>query len=187
MSYYHPFQKLCYISQSGGDGLLLAAAGPQILSLDLTNGGILSRWPDDAPRSDEKPSYERSTNGEMLGRSVDDDPPTKRRKTSPSQEEDQDSRESSISVEFVSERAKGQRRKKKKVVKSPPPNVSHILSTGDGRHVVAVTAEDKCVRVFELVAAGFLKLLSERQGSYVSLDMGCAYYCVDVCQKDFVL
>jgi tRNA (guanine-N(7)-)-methyltransferase subunit TRM82 len=186
MSYCHPFQKLCYISQSGGNGLLLAAAGPQILSFDLTNGGILSRWPNDAARPNVRPGSEKSTNGDVLARSVDDDPPTKRRKTSPSQEEEQDSRESSVSVKFVSERAKGQRRKKKEVVQSPLPNVSHILSTADRRHVVVVTAEDKCIRVFELLAPGFLKLLSERQGRYVSIDMGCAYCCVDVCQKDFV-
>ena len=182
MSCYHPFQTLCYVSQSGGIGLLFAAAGPHILSLDLRNGGVLSKWPDEAPQSAQMQVYEGSRNGD-----TDDDPSNKRRKLSPSQvEEEQESPESSVSVEFVSERVKGQRRKTKKVVKSTLPNVSHILSTRNGQYVVAVTAEDKCIRVFELEDFGRLKLLSERQGSHVRVDVNCAYHCVDVCRRDFV-
>ena len=43
------------------------------------------------------------------------------------------------------------------------PKVSHLLSTRTGQYVVAVTADDKNVRVFELEASGVLKLLSARQ------------------------
>lgn len=158
ISHHHPFQKLCYIRQYGDIGLLLAATGPNILSLDLQNGGVLSRWPNDLSQSAER-------NGDLNSRFMDDDPPTKRRKLSPSQqqeEERQDSRESSISIEFVSERAKGQRRKRKKIVNSALPNVSQVICTVDGRHIIAVTAEDKCIRVLELDVLGRLNLLSER-------------------------
>ncbi len=186
MSHYHPFQKLCHIIQSGDSGLLLAAAGPYILSLDLKNGGVLLKWPNDVHESSERQAEEGSRNGDFVGNTLDGHRPTKRRKLSFSQEEEeQDARQSSVSIEFVSERAKGQRRKKK-IVKSSLPNVSHVLSTVDGRHVVAVTAEDKCIRVFELDSLGHLKLLSERQGSRPTSDVDCAYCCVDVCQRDFV-
>lgn len=155
MSHYHPFQKLCYICQAGGISLLLAAVGPHVLALDLKNGGMVSKWPEDVISSAE--------NGDLARNSMNDDPPIKRRKLSPSHEgEHQDSSGSSVSVEFVSERTKGQRRKKKKILKSPSPNISHIISTANGRHVIAVTAEDKRIRVFELTTTGGLKLLSER-------------------------
>ncbi|KAF7509524.1 hypothetical protein GJ744_007924 [Endocarpon pusillum] len=157
----HPFQKLCCISQSGDIHLLLVATGPHILSLDLKNGGILSRWPNDAVQSAERRSLEELGNGIM-----DDDPPAKRRKPNLSKrqqdEQEDESRDSSTSVEFVSERAKGQRRKKKETVKAVLPNVSHIIATLDGLRVVATTAEDKCIRVFELDSSGQLTLLSER-------------------------
>ena len=181
----HPFQKLYYISQSGNIHLLLVATGPNILSLDLKNGGILSKWPNDAVQSAERQSLEESGNGVM-----DDDPPAKRRKPNPSNwqqdEQEDDSRDSSISVEFVSERAKGQRRKKKKTVKPVLPNVSHIIATLDGFHVVATTAEDKCIRVFELDSSGQLRLLSERHNDRISIIVDCAYRCIDVCQRDSV-
>lgn len=184
ISHYHPFQKLCCINLSGDIHLLLAATGPHILSLDLKNGGILSKWPNDGLQSAKKQSLGESRNGLM-----DDDPPAKRRKpnTSDRQQDGQedDSRGSSISVEFVSERAKGQRRKKK-IMKSVLPNVSHIIATRDGCHVVATTAEDKCIRVFELNSSGQLKLLSERHRGHISIIVDCAYGCIDVCQRDSV-
>ncbi len=185
MSQCHPFQKLCCINQSNDIHILLAATGPHILSLDLKNGGVLSKWPDDAIRNIERQSLEESENGIM-----DDHLPVKRRKPNPSgrqqDEEEDDSRDSSISVEFVSERAKGQRRKKKKIMKPMLPNVSHIIATLDRLHVVATTAEDKCIRVFELDSSGQLRLLSERHHSHISIIVDCAYCCIDVCQRDSV-
>lgn len=181
----HPFQKLCCISQSGDIHLLLVATGPHILSLDLKNGGILAKWP-----NDDAQSAERQSLGELENGIMDDDPPAKRSKPNPSKrqqdEQEEDSGDSSISVEFVSERAKGQRRKKKKTVKSVLPNVSHIIATLDGLRVVATTAEDKCIRVFELDSSGQLTLLSERHNDRISIIVDCAYCCIDVCQRDSV-
>lgn len=189
LAHYHPFQKLCYVGQVGSVGLLLAAAGPYILSLNLESGGVLSKWPDDTSRLPHEQAFGGSLNGASRSRSKDDDPPSKRRKLSTSPEgvaEDQDSDESSFSVEFVSERAKGQRRKRKKMVKPTLPNVSHISCTADGHHVIAATAEDKCVRVFEIDSLGRLKPQSQRQGNQISVTINCAYYSVDVCLNDFV-
>ena len=164
MTTCHPFQKLCCTNRTGDSSFLLAATGPYILSLDLKNGGVLSKWPANTP------GLEESSNGNVRGRDVDDDSPNKRRKISPSEGVDEQySRESSVSIEIVSERAKGQRRKKKKIVQSTLPNVSQIISTTDGRLVIAVTAEDKCIRVFELDSRGRLKPLSERKETHVSI------------------
>ena len=181
MSCYHPFQKLCYIDPSGAGQVLLAATGPRILSLDLKNGGVLSRWPHDTPAPEEQ------SDGDLYGRPSSDDSPRKRRKISPQEgAEEQESPESSVSIEFVSERAKGQRRKKKKIVQPTLPNVSQIISTADGTHVIAVTAEDKCIRVFELDSVGRLKQLSERQGTHINAQRDCAYRGIDVCRRDCV-
>ncbi|KAF2498631.1 tRNA methyltransferas-like protein [Lophium mytilinum] len=43
-----------------------------------------------------------------------------------------------------------------------PPNVSKLVVTSDYQHLVAVTAEDKCLRVFRLDLTGRLEPLSER-------------------------
>jgi tRNA (guanine-N(7)-)-methyltransferase subunit TRM82 len=165
MSHYHPFQKLCYSKQSGRIGFLLAATGPHVLCVDLENGGVPSKWPDNVDRPTDGKSYEGSRNGDLPSESMEDDPSSKRRKLSPSQEDkEEESPGSSVSIEFVSERAKGQRRKKK-IVDSALPNVSHVVATLDGRHVIVVTAEDKCIRVFSINSSGRLKLSSERQGA----------------------
>ena len=42
------------------------------------------------------------------------------------------------------------------------PPVIKLAGTSDGHHVVAVTGEDKCIRVFELPEDGCLIQLSER-------------------------
>ena len=42
------------------------------------------------------------------------------------------------------------------------PLVIKLSGTSNGRHVVAVTGEDKCIRVFDLAADGTLMQLSQR-------------------------
>jgi tRNA (guanine-N(7)-)-methyltransferase subunit TRM82 len=162
MSHYHPFQKLCYSRQSEGIGFLLAATGPYVLCVDLHNGGVASKWPDDVARPTDEISHEGPKNGDLPRDSMEDEHPPKKRRLSQSQgDKEENSPESSVSIEFVSERAKGQRRKKKIVI-SALPKVSHIVATLNGRHIIAVTAEDKCIRVFSLSPSGCLRLLSER-------------------------
>jgi tRNA (guanine-N(7)-)-methyltransferase subunit TRM82 len=156
----HPFQKLCYIDKSDR-GLLLAAGESYIYSFRLATGEILSTWPLDF---DNDPSDVE--NGVATQRDHAREPPSKKRRLS-AEEDAAQSSDSSLSVEIVAERAKGQRRKKTPV-DSKLPNVSHLIATKDAKHVVAVSIEDKCIRVFELGSVpgpgsrGNLKLLSER-------------------------
>jgi tRNA (guanine-N(7)-)-methyltransferase subunit TRM82 len=191
-SYYHPIQKLCSIGNGKYANILLVAVGPYILSLDLKVGDVLSQWPVHPPQSDQAQAFEVPGCGELSERYVKDGPKSKRRKVTPSRENDEvqqakDPRDSSTSPEFVSERFNERSRGPKEVSRSTLPNVSHIICTVDGYHVLAVTAEDKCIRVFKLELSGHLKLLSERHFSQISTASSCAYSCVDVCQKDFVL
>ncbi|KAL8706748.1 MAG: hypothetical protein Q9201_000273 [Fulgogasparrea decipioides] len=84
------------------------------------------------------------------------EPPTKRQKRSSS-----DNRSESSSAEIVIEDGKS---KPSKSTKPRPttPNVVNLASTADGQFVVAVTDEDKCIRVFRLSPNGILQQLSER-------------------------
>lgn len=177
---YHPIQKLCYVSQAGGVDFLLTAVGPHIVSLGLENGGVLSKWPDHTHKTSQTGVGDESGNRDLDDESREDDPPSKRRKLDSTEEntEEQDSGESSGSIEFASERTKGQRRKKKKIVVTPLPNVSHLICTIDGRYVIAATAEDKCIRVFEIDSGGRLKPLSERQAKpYIDRCELCLLIC----------
>lgn len=149
----HPFQKLCYVPSSSK--LLLAAAGSHIFSFTLRSGKLLAQWPSNAQEDDKSDEVENEGSQKV------EEPVSKRRKVEPIMA-DENSSDSSVSVEIVAERAKGQRRKQKPV-NSTVPKVSHIVATKDQRHVIAVTTEDKCIRVFELGKKGKLKLLSERQ------------------------
>jgi len=148
--FVYPFQKIYYVGPRGnGFDILLAAAGSHIFSFDIPSGTLLGQWPSD------------SQDGKESDASQSDEWPAKRRKVAANGEGDVFS-ESSESVEFVAERVKGQRRKKK-TVESKLPNVSHLVMSKDRKHIISVTAEDKCIRVFELRGNGKLRVLSSRR------------------------
>ncbi len=153
--YEHPFQRLCYIGPvPGGSQLLLAAAGSHIFSFSLSSGELLGQWPSTGNDSD------KSDAADYGGIANDEGPPNKKRKVIKSTVNGNFS-DSSGSMEIVAERAKGQRRKAK-VVSATLPKVSHVILTNEKKHIVAVTTEDKCIRVFEVQKGAKLKLLSER-------------------------
>lgn len=150
MSILHPFQKLCFVAPpSKAQKILLAATGPYICSFDTLTGKLLSRWPDDQDEDDTFDDPPRE--GEGLG-----ERPAKRPKLSSA-----DNNESDDSIEIVAERAKGARRKPK-VVNTKLPNVSHLCATRNGSHIIAATADDKCIRVLRISSRGGLVPLSER-------------------------
>ncbi|KAK7542895.1 uncharacterized protein J3D65DRAFT_615316 [Phyllosticta citribraziliensis] len=62
-----------------------------------------------------------------------------------------------------SETPEGPPGKKRKVSQdSSRPNIIKLTTSHDGAHVVAITGEDKCVRVFAIAANGELQHVSER-------------------------
>ncbi|KAF1353672.1 hypothetical protein BDV97DRAFT_119980 [Delphinella strobiligena] len=118
----HPYQivRVCNAAHFGNAGLLLAACGPKIVSVNLEDGLIISQWPAEA---------------EMLaqdgqGTSEDEGPP-------------------------------GKKRKLEKPGAALPTVIKLVLSP-DQTHAVAVTGDDKCIRVFEITKSGTLIELSQR-------------------------
>ena len=156
MSERHPFQKLCY--PKGSPEALLAASGPYIICQSLEGDGSVTRWPtseDDTDDLSDKEAQYGNGNGEG-------DRPAKRQRLSSNSDSLPSRQESEESVEIISERTKGQRRKPKPVIESKLPDVSHMLSTAEGKHIIVVTADDKCIRVLERRKGGRLRSISER-------------------------
>lgn len=146
--FQHPIQRIQYVEgQALPQRLLIASAGPKLYSYDAENGRRLSVWPRDIETSNDH-AIASST---REGADVDDQgPPEKKRKLSPSAE--QASEESKHNGQETIE---------------PKPsgtwsNIPLIVPSPTGSHIVAVTAEDKCIRVFEVGTDGSLKQLSER-------------------------
>jgi len=76
----------------------------------------------------------------------------------------QESEASEASIEIKTEgrqRQKGERRKPK-IPDLTLPHVSHLITTSDGKHAIAITAEDKAVRVFNVSRNGRLRQVSSR-------------------------
>ncbi|KIX96574.1 uncharacterized protein Z520_07840 [Fonsecaea multimorphosa CBS 102226] len=148
-----PFQKLCCVQPADGQQpFLLAASGPVINSLSLKDGSLLNRWPPSDPEDEEYD--EASTNGQETR-------PPKRRKLGEGTRGELAHQESEDSIEIISERKKGERRKPK-VENTTLPNVSHIITTSDGKTAICVTGEDKSVLVFDVLTGGVLNLKSQR-------------------------
>jgi tRNA (guanine-N(7)-)-methyltransferase subunit TRM82 len=159
MSIPHPFQCIQIAQPPAVDNrddgmILIGAAGPRIFSFSLRHGNLLTEWPsedDDEDLSDGSAERAASTsehanNGE---------PPEKRRKVSSPNDKSESS-----SAEFVLERPKGRRRRRPG--EPALPTVAKLAVTGDSKSLVAVTAEDKCLRVFEIGARGKLRQQSQR-------------------------
>ena len=158
----HPFQCLlyCSLSEHREDDVVVAAAGPFIHSFSVQPGTLLSSWS----------SYDQTTlpvkrNDGIVtnsGGSLDtvdieySERPQKRQKLSVI-EGDSDS----TSTEIVIKGA-GHSKASSKGDKRKYPQITNLAASSTGKYVVAVTGEDKCIRVFGFSIGGILKQLSER-------------------------
>ena len=158
----HPYQCLLYCSRSDHNeaGVLVAASGPYIHTFSAQHGTHLSTWPSN---QDFKQSTQKAKGTEAGSELIEDQSsshedshrPQKRRKLSPPR----DDSGSSAEIVVNGGNANGQNSNLKQA--SNPP-VIKLAGTSTGQYVVAVTGEDKCLRVFELSENGCLKPLSER-------------------------
>jgi hypothetical protein len=149
----HPFQKLCCVPEtSERSSILLAAAGSSILTFDLTGSLVSHGPPFEEPASFDWGEADDFTNGPS---------PFKRRKIEHPNALSISREASEDSVEIVAERQKGERRRPK-VEESMLPNVSHLISTSDGRAIISVTTEDKSINTFAMSNAGKLIIKSQR-------------------------
>jgi tRNA (guanine-N(7)-)-methyltransferase subunit TRM82 len=141
VNYQHPIQCIRYVErqQAGFRNLFVASAGSKIYTYAAETGKQLAIWPEAANAAD-------STVVSVAPSSEGDEPSAKKRKVSPVPEQT----------------AKGDQSKSSNAWSTIP-----ILAvSSDGNHIVAVTGEDKCLRVFEIEEGGNLKQLSERYVHY---------------------
>ncbi|GMF68864.1 unnamed protein product [Aspergillus oryzae] len=153
-----PLQCLQYLEKRGAESqrFLIASSGGKIYSYAAETGQRLSSWPQDVDASNANNSKATETE---TG-SEDQAPPEKKRKVSPSEEGPAETSKSTVKASTWS---------------SIPCLVAH--SNGD--YVIALTAEDKCVRVLRLKDDGTLEQLSERPCSIALTDDGNTILCGD--------
>ncbi|CAI7590963.1 unnamed protein product [Penicillium manginii] len=139
-NFQHPFQCLNYTKQqsSSSAGFLIASAGRRLYSYAAANGQCLDVWPKTVQSSSESASEDQV-------------PAEKRRKLSTAPDDQ-------------NEESKEKPSTKKAPGNQLPEwtNIPILLTSSDGKHVVAVTADDKCIRVFSLSEDGKLDEISSR-------------------------
>ncbi|PGH18634.1 hypothetical protein AJ79_00413 [Helicocarpus griseus UAMH5409] len=151
MPFQHPFQCIQCIQRPGAQGqnFLVGAAGPKLYVLDSTAGDQLSVWPSNI-ESESKKDNAKDTESHDHGNVGGNEPPEKKRKLSPTPQE----------VKQSERKANGS--EKSQDSKLAWSTIPIITASKSGEHVVAVTGEDKCIRVFKVDASGALSQLSER-------------------------
>ena len=160
----HPYQCLLYCQQASQSetGILVGACGSSIRTFNAQNGQYLSSWPpfqSIAHARSVESSNTKESEEPLLKDPLEDEPerPTKRQRLSPAREES-----ASSSTEIVVAGDSDNREVSTSQQPSIPPIIK-LAGTSTGEHVIAVTGEDKCIRVFDLAADGTLTQLSERQ------------------------
>ncbi|EEU46443.1 uncharacterized protein NECHADRAFT_79056 [Fusarium vanettenii 77-13-4] len=162
--------------------VLFAARGGKIHSFSLDDGAHLSTWkhPDvdkvDAAvkaisdeASSEKPVSQEPTVAEG---EANDEPPAKRQKVEEpkdeavkeTEQEDPDKQASGKKKGGKKSKNRNQPRNKEHNISRVPdrPVITHLTSTSDGSHVLAITGHDKAIWVFENDGKGNLTQLSKR-------------------------
>ena len=159
----HPYQCLYYCQQANRSetGILVAASGCYIHTFNSQSGKHLSTWPSIEKDGQSQSVGDRNENElETLDRKVsrqgDSEPPTKRPKVSLARDE---SGSSSAEIVVAGDDDNGEWSSPRKI---PVSQIIKLAGTANGEQVVAVTAEDKCIRVFDLATDGTLTQLSQR-------------------------
>jgi tRNA (guanine-N(7)-)-methyltransferase subunit TRM82 len=125
--------------------LLVASAGPNLYSFSAEDGRRLSIWPR-AQHSSSEAQLEKN------GDADSGEPPEKKRRIS-----SEDQKNDQVGPEPSAQEG----------AQSGKPSTSWstipiVVASPTGHHIVAVTGEDKCIRVFEIGTDGSLVQLSER-------------------------
>jgi tRNA (guanine-N(7)-)-methyltransferase subunit TRM82 len=139
-NFQHPFQCIQFIKKRNGEhrDVFVASAGAKLFSYAADSGRRLSVWPQDGADNNIHGTNCAGSNPETEG------PPEKKRKVEPSSEKEGDA---------------GTAASKKSCTWT---NIPILTSTPDGEYLVALTGEDKCIRVFQIEEDGSFVHLSER-------------------------
>lgn len=151
-----PFQCVASCKNQEGLDIILAASGAWIYVFNASDGVNSFQWSHTIAQSRLNTSLEDIRNDLSGATDAEVERPGKRRKLS-----DADDASESTSTEIVVD-GPDQPRRKRKAKNLPTPAVIKLVATLSGRYVVAVTGEDKCIRVLEVMADGGLNQLSER-------------------------
>ena len=158
----HPYQCLacCPRSDQSRANILVAASGPFIHTFDLENGNYLSTWSSCSATTidNQAPTNGKTTHVQGSTPATEHEVPErpqKRQKLSSKRED------SGSSAEIVVEGSNSDEDTKLTQPSNPP--IIKLACSTTGQYVVAVTGEDKAIRVFELSTNGALSQLSERQ------------------------
>ncbi|KAL8943769.1 MAG: hypothetical protein Q9216_000875 [Gyalolechia sp. 2 TL-2023] len=157
----HPLQciLLCTLASEDQSGILLAASRSKIFVFSVANGNLIYVWQDATNQIEDLPTVTQPIANTSYNDSHDpSEPPAKRqRPSSPGKEPD------SSSAEIVTGEVQRESQKSNKP-STTNSNVIKLAVTSDGRFVVAVTDEDKSIRVLRLEDDRKLQQLSKRQG-----------------------
>lgn len=146
MALRQPIQRIAQLQRAQRD-IFVTAAGPNLYTFDAQDGAQLDVWP--APAADQNSlsgENQPLTKAESTPDRAGTPPPEKKRKLSPTSgaaKDDTNAQKSSITW----------------------TTIPLLLCTPSGEHVITVTAEDKCLRVFAIGIDGTLKQQSERSVS----------------------
>ena len=157
-----PFHRILYCDRKESSSLIIAASGDCIHSFSALTGTLLSSWSQN--RGSFSPIQQPRTQaaGSADFWAASSERPVKRRRLSGSAEVSD-----STSAEIVIDNDnKKPRRQKPKI--EPVPAVTNIMVNSTGKHIIAVTGEDKCIRVLEVLADNTLLQISERYATYLS-------------------
>ena len=142
------FQCVAHCSRYQDVSLAIAASGPYIHTFDVTSNRHVSIWPPIGKHHSNGMNGERSHSAHaQKSTRMTDSPPPKRPKLAP-----EVSAASSTEI-IIDEPAK---------TSEQAPTVVRLLVSRDAKHLIAVTGEDKCIRVFEISPKGELLLMSAR-------------------------
>ena len=162
----HSYQCILHCCQRSQKetGILVAASGSYIHTFSGQSGRYLSTWPSLRVTAQTR-STGQNEGQELKAPHLKSFPrdgcerPLKRPRPSPAREE---SGSSSAEIVVAADSDDGGSPDSQQV---PNPPIIKLAGTSAGQHVIAVTGEDKCIRVFDLAVNGTLTQLSERQDS----------------------
>lgn len=162
----HPYQCLlhCHRPSQIEAGIIVAASGSYIRTFSAQSGRYLSTWPSLEITAQTRSAGQNEENEFEVPHPnsfAQDDAkrPPKRQKLSPAREE---SGSSSAEIVVAGDSDNGETTSSQQLLNPP---IIKLAGTSAGQQVIAVTGEDKCIRVFDLAVNGTLTQLSERQDS----------------------
>jgi len=149
----HPFQCLA-LAATPDVHILVAAAESTISTYRLNDGALLATWSPLCARRHETREAERNGTRPTGERSKDDtEPPDKRRKLSDHGEfPESPVASTAVDVPKCVARSLG----------ASKPAITKLAITSEAKNVIAVTGDEKCIRVFDLLKDGTLLQRSER-------------------------